>query len=402
MDVTHTVYRYVVLTEPRTHVTQVEKFALMIAALAHDLDHPGVSNAFLVNTKDELATVYNDSSVLENAHVARLYTIVNTRQVTKGSASARDDGALSSVDEANVFSGLDEDLYREVRKIIIAAVLHTDMSHHFKMVSQMEVFCERPQRPVSIAANTRRVERGLLVECVYDTPEDRLFVLRVILHAADVGNPVKPLKTYAKWADRVLRAFFAQGEKEKSLGIPVSPMMDRNDERGDEPDQLHRVRRRAAVRELRQALPGDRRARGEPRRQPHALPGGARERTPRPLVAAASRRRSRRRRRLRLALAGRSRGRREVRERAAGGDGRDARGMFRRSWRSTSSRRGPRAGFLEHAPAFRVLFTDRDRSRALTTALTRSFFERWTRRRTRWVRGARSAGDVYRTRTSRW
>ena len=56
------------------------------------------------------------------------------------------------MDEANVFSGLDEDLYREVRKIIIAAVLHTDMSHHFKMVSQMEVFCEL--HSASIAVNT--------------------------------------------------------------------------------------------------------------------------------------------------------------------------------------------------------------------------------------------------------
>ena len=60
VDVTHTVYRYIVLTEPRTHITPVEKFALMVAALSHDLDHPGVNNAFLVNTKDKLATVYNE------------------------------------------------------------------------------------------------------------------------------------------------------------------------------------------------------------------------------------------------------------------------------------------------------------------------------------------------------
>jgi cAMP-specific phosphodiesterase 4 len=62
VDVAHTVFRYIVLTEPRTHITQIEKFALMVAALSHDLDHPGVNNAFLVNTKDRLATVYNDSS----------------------------------------------------------------------------------------------------------------------------------------------------------------------------------------------------------------------------------------------------------------------------------------------------------------------------------------------------
>ena len=147
VDVAHTVYRYVVLTEPRTHVTQVEKFALMIAALSHDLDHPGVNNAFLVNTRDPLATVYNDSSVLENAHVACLYNLINTRQKRETGNSAEtgigdNPKAPRLVDTANVFALLDDDLYRDVRATIIACVLHTDMSHHFKMVSQMEVFHE--------------------------------------------------------------------------------------------------------------------------------------------------------------------------------------------------------------------------------------------------------------------
>ena len=374
VDVTHTVYRYVVLTEPRTHVTQVEKFALMIAALAHDLDHPGVSNAFLVNTKDELATVYNDSSVLENAHVARLYTIVNTRQVTKGSASARDDGALSSVDEANVFSGLDEDLYREVRKIIIAAVLHTDMSHHFKMVSQMEVFCEL--HSASIAANTRRVERGLLVECVYDTPEDRLFVLRVILHAADVGNPVKPLKTYAKWADRVLREFFAQGEKEKSLGIPVSPMMDRGAtnvamsqinfiEFVVAPLYASFVRLFPETAELVGNLVGNRMhyqaVLESELRDPSSPPPPEDEVEEDDASASPSR----------GVRAGVGKSAKERREEMAA-----TRARFAALVEKHEFATGPARGFLEHAPAFRVLFTDRDRSRALTTALTRSFFER--------------------------
>jgi cAMP-specific phosphodiesterase 4 len=228
VDVTHTVYRYAVLTEPRTHVTQTEKFALMVAALAHDLDHPGVSNAFLVNTRDPLATVYNDSSVLENAHVAALYNLIRTRQMREGAGSGdeRDDAATppSAEDEANVFALLDDDLYREVRATIIAAVLHTDMSHHFKMVSQMEVFHELHSE--GIKANTRRVRRGVMVDCIYQKEDDRRFILCVLLHAADIGNPVKPLKTYRKWANRVLSEFFAQGDLEKEKGMPVSAMMD--------------------------------------------------------------------------------------------------------------------------------------------------------------------------------
>jgi hypothetical protein len=31
-----------------------------MAALAHDVDHPGFSNGFLVNSVDEMALLYND------------------------------------------------------------------------------------------------------------------------------------------------------------------------------------------------------------------------------------------------------------------------------------------------------------------------------------------------------
>ena len=70
------------------------------------------------------------------------------------------------------------------------------------------------------------MNRGITVECIYVEPEDRLFVLQVMLHAADISNPVKPLATYGKWAENVLREFFAQGDQERALGMDVSPMMD--------------------------------------------------------------------------------------------------------------------------------------------------------------------------------
>lgn len=257
VDVTHTVYRYVTMTEPRTHVTHVEKFALLVAALSHDLDHPGVNNAFLVNTKDRLATLYNDSSVLENSHIAFLYDLIATRQTRHAAVATRRPrpGALprsethigdsntprsspsvcvssapgafpelGANDEANIFAALDDSLYREVRRIIIATVLHTDMSHHFKMVSQMEVFYELHSE--GIAANTRRVKRGIMVDCIYKKEEDRQFLLNVILHAADISNPVKPLDNYGKWSYRVIKEFFEQGDAERELGMTVSPMMD--------------------------------------------------------------------------------------------------------------------------------------------------------------------------------
>jgi len=98
------------------------------------------------------------------------------------------------------------------------------MSHHFKMVSQMEVFYELHSE--GIAANTRRVKRGIMVDCIYKKEEDRQFLLNVILHAADISNPVKPLDNYGKWSYRVIKEFFEQGDAERELGMTVSPMMD--------------------------------------------------------------------------------------------------------------------------------------------------------------------------------
>lgn len=47
----------------------------LIAAAAHDVDHPGKSSAFLTNSNNPLAILYNDVTVLESHHAALTFKL---------------------------------------------------------------------------------------------------------------------------------------------------------------------------------------------------------------------------------------------------------------------------------------------------------------------------------------
>ncbi|VDP67888.1 unnamed protein product [Schistosoma mattheei] len=54
----------------RSICTNIDEVATLLAAIVHDVDHPGKTNPFLVNSNDPLAILYNDIAVLESHHAA--------------------------------------------------------------------------------------------------------------------------------------------------------------------------------------------------------------------------------------------------------------------------------------------------------------------------------------------
>ena len=50
----------------------------------------------------------------------------------------------------------------------------------------------------------------------------------LILHCADISNPTKPYHIHCQWTEMLLEEFFRQGDDEIKIGLPASPMMDRN------------------------------------------------------------------------------------------------------------------------------------------------------------------------------
>ena len=50
------------------NLSKLEILATLLSAIGHDLDHPGMNNAYQMNALTTLAITYNDSSPLENHH----------------------------------------------------------------------------------------------------------------------------------------------------------------------------------------------------------------------------------------------------------------------------------------------------------------------------------------------
>ena len=202
-DVTQTCYRLIMVSRLNTVLTELEIFSMLVAAIAHDVGHLGVNNAFLVKTRHNLAMIHNDKSPLENMHCSLLYEILKKPDM-------------------DIFSGLDDAQWRESRKIILSLILGTDMAHHFDQVSKTQLFLEVHGEDV------KSFYRGAQesIECFQDD-KNRIFIMELFLHCSDISNPFKPFAICAQWADLVSKEFFSQGDKERENNMDISPMMDR-------------------------------------------------------------------------------------------------------------------------------------------------------------------------------
>lgn len=57
---------------------------------------------------------------------------------------------------------------------------------------------------------------------------DRSKSFSFILHLADISHPGKKWEEHWVWSDRLCNEFFRQGDRERTLGFPLSPLCDRD------------------------------------------------------------------------------------------------------------------------------------------------------------------------------
>uniref|UniRef100_A0A8C4RAM2 Phosphodiesterase n=1 Tax=Eptatretus burgeri TaxID=7764 RepID=A0A8C4RAM2_EPTBU len=171
----------------------LELMALYVAAAMHDYDHPGKTNAFLVATNSPEAILYNDRSVLENHHAAAAWSLLLSRP------------------EYNFLSGLEIVEFKRFRFLVIEAILATDLKRHFDFLSEFNTKVAYENAP------------GI----DWSNEDDRLLVSQICIKLADINGPAKSKELHLKWTEGIMGEFYQQGDEEVTLGLPVSPFMNR-------------------------------------------------------------------------------------------------------------------------------------------------------------------------------
>ncbi|KAJ5893324.1 hypothetical protein N7495_005015 [Penicillium taxi] len=164
-----------------------DSLTLLIAAIGHDVGHPGVNNFFLVKLNAPLAQLYNDNSVLEAFHCAAFSQILRRHWP----AAFKD---------------------KQLRKLLISTILATDMGVHQKFMQRMGSLQEKYHE------NNRSLDGW--------KPQDiemyKSLLCGLIIKCADISNVARPWTIAERWTTVLQEEFANQGEMEKEVGMETA------------------------------------------------------------------------------------------------------------------------------------------------------------------------------------
>ena len=200
-DVTQTVALYFINSnaEEMLDTKVIDILSIIISSIGHDIGHPGLTNNFQINASSDMALTYNDISCLENFHTSKLFKILLTP-------------------ENNIFDKLPIVDYKTIRKRMISMILATDMANHGKIVSV-------------ISAKIIQGKSKERIELVSSNPKSKFdeqqAVLDFFVHSADLAHNTKSFSISLQWVELLSNEFWKQGDKEKSMNLPVSFLCER-------------------------------------------------------------------------------------------------------------------------------------------------------------------------------
>ena len=194
------------------HAQVIDLLSIIIAALGHDIGHPGLTNTFQINSSSDMAITYNDSSCLENFHLSTLFKTIRK-------------------DEYNIFEKLSTQDYKNIRKKMISEILATDMAIHGKVLNNI-----RSKIPEHLLTNEKENNKNKIkkFELITDinneqtTNEEKQALFDYFIHSADLGHNTKIFKISLKWVKLLSEEFWLQGDKERKMNLNISFLCDRD------------------------------------------------------------------------------------------------------------------------------------------------------------------------------
>lgn len=184
-------HAWIIASDPLT------QFAIVFAALIHDVDHTGVPNAQLVKEKAHVASLYKNRSIAEQ----------NSLELAWEMLMSRDYRDLQRA----IFANQDELL--RFRQLIVNVVLATDIFDP----DMIQIRNSRWEK--AFGENTTEAELSDQdIQSLKAT-----IVIEYIMQASDVSHSMQHWHVYQKWNERLFEEMYSafqsgRGDKDPSLG----------------------------------------------------------------------------------------------------------------------------------------------------------------------------------------
>ena len=167
------------------HYSPEKRFWTLVACICHDITHYSKNNAYYLKKKHNLAFKSLEKSVLEHYHCEKTLKIM-------------------SREDCDLMAQLAPEDKSAYKRVIIDAILATDMARHFSLIEQF---------------NTLDLKKAL-------NDDEFSKCNGFLIHSSDVANPALDFDNYLLWAELVSQEFNLQTISEKKHGLDVTPFFE--------------------------------------------------------------------------------------------------------------------------------------------------------------------------------
>ena len=194
-DVTHAVSVLLCEGGARRLLPAEECFALLLAALCHDAEHPGTTNSFLARSQDPLVRAFVQGAAAKEFLIQTCSLRLPSQIAQYGSKSTLEQhhaavatALLQTPKARGVLGGLAPQQTERVLALLSYLIGATDIEHHGVHMAAFAAYWGEDAPTYSEEGRVR------------DNAAARDALLALLLKAADVSNAAKPWPLAARWA----------------------------------------------------------------------------------------------------------------------------------------------------------------------------------------------------------